>query len=55
MVNKKNTIDKNATYDILGDFNINPTDTQCYIMPSTISDHFHVILSRSTIKQKSKK
>ena len=23
-------------------------------MPSTISDHFHVILSRSTIKQKSK-
>jgi len=98
MINKKYTIDKNATYDILGDFNINlfnsklcedffenslcngllpiitrptritestsslidniltndPTNTQCYIMPSTISDHFHVILSRSTIKQKSK-
>ena len=98
LVNKKNAIDKNATYDILGDFNINlfnsklredffenslcngllpiitrptritentsslidniltndPTNTQCCIMPSTISDHFHLILSRSTIKQNSK-
>jgi len=98
LVNKKNAIDKNATYDILGDFNINlfnsklredffenslcngllpiitrptritentgslidniltndPTNTQCYIMPSTISDHFHLILSRATIKQNSK-
>ena len=31
-----------------------PTNIQCFIMPSTIFDHFHVILWRSTIKQKSK-